>query len=190
MDQSKHSDFGIMCRTFRMAKGLKQREVAAAGGVKLATYGNVESASHRVIGEARAALISQFLAPDPDQVMAMMEAWKRTPLSEYSEKRRATWTKRNALRSKSKGYDRIFQAMADLLAVTLTVARPDVPLCACGLDGKLEGDPTRSCEMCEALFALGLPAFTTGDAVMAQLAELQDKMDAARAKAEAAKAAA
>lgn len=179
-----------MCRTFRMAKAMKQREVATKVGLKLATYGNVESSPRRVVGEERAKRIIELLAPDPDQAAEMMSAWARTPLSEYGEKRRLTWAKRNAARNKSKAYDRIFQAMADLLAVTLTVARTDVPLCACGLDGRLEGDPTRSCEICTALVAIGLPAFTTVDDAMDQLAALQDRLDAARAKAEAPKVAA
>lgn len=170
-----------------MAKAMKQREVASKVGVKLATYGNVESSPRRVVGEERAKRIVELLAPDPDQAAQMMSAWAATPLSEYGEKRRLTWAKRNAARNKSKAYDRIFQAMADLLAVTLTVAPADVPLCACGLDGKLESDPTRACEICTALETLGLSPYTTTESAMNELAELQDKIDAARAKAEAAK---
>lgn len=173
-----------------MEKNLKQREVASASGIGHSTYGNVESSAFRVVGEKRAQQIAVALKLDPDQTTELMAAWERTPLSEYSAKRRETWARRNALRNKSKNHDRLFQAMSDLVALTISIAPKDAELCACGLDGKLEGDSSRSCEICEALFALGLPAFTTGDAVMSQLAELQNKMDAARAKAEAAKVAA
>src|SRR5882762_8687714 len=178
MNSSQKSDFGIMSRSYRIEKAMKQREVAQAIGVKLSTYGNVESASHRVISAERAQRLAATFQLEGEKRAEFLSAWERTPLSEYSLKQREYWKKSNSLRSKSKGYDRIFQAMTDLVALTVTAAEQPAgwALCACGLDGKLEGDPSRSCEMCEALFALGLPAFTTGDAVMSQLAELQDKI--------------
>ena len=189
MNSQNHSHFGILCRTNRVEKKMKQREVAHILGIQVSTYGNVESAAHRVISEKRAEKLADVFRLEGGPRAEFLAAWATTPISEYSLKQRETWAKRNAARSKSKGYDRIFQAMMDLIALTLTVARPEVPLCACGLDGKLDGDPSRSCEICTALEELGLPAFTTGDAVMSQLAALQDKIDATRAKAEAARVA-
>lgn len=177
MESTVKTDFGIMCRELRVQKGLKQREVAEFIGVKLSTYGNVESAPHRVIREEKAARIAELYHLDPVRRAALILAWARTPLSEYSEKQRASWRRRSAYRSKAAGYDRLQASLVEMVSFVLAVA-PAGQLCTCGLDGKSESDSTRACELCTALEALGLPAFTTAEDATAQIAALHDKLHA------------
>lgn len=160
-----------MCRELRIQKGLKQREVAEAIGVKASTYGNVESSAFKVVGVQKVARMAALYKLTPAELSALSDAWERCPLSPYGEKQRKHWERRNRLRSKAKHFDRVFLSLIEVLGAFLPKLS-DEDACCCEFGGE------RSCEVCAALENLGLPPYTTKDKVMADLARLQDKLEA------------
>lgn len=169
VDSNLKSDFGIMCRELRVGKVLKQREVASAIGVKLSTYGNIESSHWKVVSRAKASKLIEFYALPPDRAAALLDAWDRCPLSPHGEKRRETWQKINAGRSKAKNHDRLKLALVELLGLHL-MAVPDADVCAC--------DFGAVCGVCKALEALGIAPFTPADRdkILTQLVKIQEKL--------------
>lgn len=178
MDSHNKSDFAIMCRSLRVKKGLKLREVAAAIGVAPSTYGNVESSRFKVIGSHRVARLVELYSLPPDQAVALSAAWERVPLSEYGTKVREGWRKRNTQRSQVKRVPGLESALVELLCLQIGDHGEDS--CRCGFNGKLE-DSDRACEVCEALAALGLPSFTTADKAIELLSAKQDRIAEAAA---------
>lgn len=111
----------------------------------------------------------------------LVDAWQRCPLSEYGEKQRKTWERRNKMRSKAKHHDRMMRSLAEVLGSLLPVYVDHVGeanVCACSFD---RDEP---CEVCLALENLGLDRFTTLELAIKQIAGLQDKLEAARAAAQ------
>lgn len=161
--------FGIMLRAIRIAKGLKQRQVAAGVGISLSTVGNAESAPHRVMGKDAAVRLTQFLNLDGAGSEALLAAWEDTPLSEYSQRQRQNWEKRNALRSKAKNHDKLKLALVELLGLHL-MAVPDAEVCAC--------DFGAVCGVCAALERVGLGPFTPvdRDKILTQLVKIQESL--------------
>lgn len=158
-----------MLRALRIAKGLKQRQVAEGGGISLSTVGNAESASHRVMGRDAALRLTHFLELDGAGSETFLAAWAETPLSEYSLKQRATWEKRNALRNKAKGHDRLKLALVELLGLHL-MAVSDAEICAC--------DFGSVCGVCKALDSLGIDPFTPADRdkILTRLVKIQSDL--------------
>lgn len=186
-EKSKRTYFGELCRIMRKEKGLKLRQVAEAIGVTTSTYGNIESSQWRVVGEDRANLIANFHNLGDTARAELLAAWNETPISEYGRRRAEKWKQQNARRSLAKRVPGLESALVELLC--LQVGDHGDDSCRCGFDGKLEGSD-RACEVCEALAALGLPAFTTADKAIEQLNVKQEKIaEAAAALAAAAKAA-
>lgn len=164
-----------MCRTLRIKKGLKLREVAAAIGIAPSTYGNVESSRVKVIGSHRVSRLVELYSLSPGQAAELAAAWERTPLSDYGEKVRESWRKRNTQRSQIRRVPGLESALVELLFLQIADHGDDT--CRCGFDGKLE-DSDRACEVCEAMAALGLPAFTTADKAIELLGKKSDKLSA------------
>lgn len=166
VDFMAKTKFGITLRALRVAKGLKQRQVAEGAGISLSTVGNAESAPHRVMGRDAAIRITHFFGLDAVGSEAFLAAWSETPLSEYSLKQRATWEKRNALRNKAKGHDRLKLALVELLGLHL-MALPDAEICAC--------DFGAICSVCKALERVGIAPFTPADRdkILTQLVKIQ-----------------
>lgn len=160
-----------MCRTLRIQKGLKQREVAEAIGVKGSTYGNVESSQWKVINRDRAAKLIGLYGLDPQRAALLLSAWDRCPISPGGEKRREFWKKRNELRSKARNHDPLKLALVELLGLHL-MAVPDAEVCAC--------DFGQVCGVCNALERVGLPPFTPADRdkIMTQLVKIREKLAA------------
>lgn len=171
LNSTPHSEFGILCRTLRIQKGLKQREVAAAIGVKNSTYGNVESSQWKVINRDRAAKLIGLYALPPDRAAELLAAWDRCPISPGGQQRKQFWAKRNELRSKAKNHDPLKLALVELLGLHL-MAVPDAEICAC--------DFGTVCGVCSALARLGLGPFTPADRdrILEQLVKIREKIAA------------
>jgi transcriptional regulator with XRE-family HTH domain len=169
-DIMARTEFGEMLRALRVSRGLTQRKVAEGADVSGSTVGNAESAPHRVMGRDSAHRVANMfglLGADRDRFMAL---WEATPLSEYSQRRKATWEKRNALRGKAKNHDRLQLAAIDLLAARLMDVADEF-LCQCEF-----GEP--SCLTCGSLESLGLPPYTGADRdqIFDQLEKLREKL--------------
>ena len=158
-----------MCRALRVQKGLKQREVAVAMGIKLSTYGNVESSRWKVVNRDKAARLVAFYRLSPDDAAALLEAWDRCPLSPHAEKRKERWAKTNAYRSKARSHDGLKLSVVELLGLHL-MAMPDDQVCICDADSV--------CSVCSALERVGLDRFTPlrRDRILARLVTLQQDL--------------
>lgn len=144
------SDFAILCKKYRQQHRLKLREVASIIGVVTSTYGNVESSSHKVISDDKAAALADHYKLAGDERQAFMAASAACPLSTYSQKQRDQWKRQNERRSRAKLSYRLEAAACGLLGLLfLNCPDPD-KLCACDFDGS-------ACELCAALAAIGFP---------------------------------
>lgn len=166
---SKKTEFGIMLRGLRVAKGLKQLQVAEGASVSRSTVGNAESAPHRVMGRDAALRLTYFFQLDEQRSKRFIELWEQTPLSEYSKRQKGIWEKRNALRNKAKGHDRLKLALVELLGLHL-MATPDSEICAC--------DFGSVCGVCKALESVGIAPFTPADRdkILTRLVKIQQDM--------------
>jgi transcriptional regulator with XRE-family HTH domain len=169
VDTKPKSDFAIMCRELRVSKALKQREVAAAMGVKLSTYGNLECSHWKVVSRDKAAKLIALYSLSPDRAAVLLDAWDRCPLSPHGEKRRENWKKINSFRSKAKNHDPLKLALIELLGLHL-MAVPDAEICAC--------DFGTVCGVCKALERLGIDPFTPADRdkILTRLVKIQQDL--------------
>jgi len=155
MNPKIKSEFAMMCRALRVEKNLKQREVAQVIGVKLSTYGNVESSQYKVINRNKAFRLAEFYRLSPDRAAKLLDAWDACPLSPGGEVRRERWKLINERRAKAKNHDRMKLNLIELLGCRL-MDIPDEQLCECSF-----GEPL--CVTCAALDALALPPYTASD---------------------------
>ncbi len=146
--------------------------------MKPSTYANVESSPFKVIRRERAAQVATFYKLDETARDGLLAAWDRLPLSEYGERQRERWAKRNKLRSKARNHDRLKLALVETLALLLTSVDDPNVLCNCLFGGGTPGDPTRSCELCSALEALGFDGYAGKLTTIDQLSRLQDRLEA------------
>lgn len=169
LNQTPHSDFGIMCRALRINKGMKQREVRAFLGLNGSTYGNVESSKWKVINRDRAAKLIELYELSPQEASDLLAAWDRCPISPGGQLRKEFWQKRNELRSKAKNHDPLKLALVELLGLHL-MAVPDAEVCAC--------DFGTVCGVCKALERLGITPFTPADRdkILTRLVKIQQDM--------------
>jgi len=173
-----------MARDLRVKKGLRQRQVAQLIGIAPSTYANLESSPNRVIREDRAELLAKVHGLCEAERMALMDAWRRAPLSEYALRQRDRWAARNKLRSKARNYDRMQLALVELLGLFIGFVPKPGSYCNCAFGGGTAEDPTRSCELCSALEALGfLGGFSDKDELVMRLSKMQDELEAKRFKA-------
>lgn len=166
---TKKTEFGIMLRDLRVSKGLKQREVAVGAGISTSTVGNAESAPHRVMGRDAVLRLTYFFGLDRASSDSLIELWEKTPLSEFSQKQKGIWEKRNALRNKAKNHDKLKLALVELLGLHL-MSVPDAEVCAC--------DFGATCGVCAALERVGLDPFTPADRdkILAKLTKIRDDL--------------
>jgi transcriptional regulator with XRE-family HTH domain len=171
-----------------MDRGLSQAKVAAGVGIAPSTVSNMESSNFLIVSEERAAALATFFGLDAGARRDLLAAWKELPVSEYTKTLRATWEKRNQQRSKVRHHDRMMLSLCEILAVTFAAVDPADPgtLCICVFDdfgaptpgtGKHPSDPTRPCELCYALQALGLEGWTNYADVSIALAALQEELE-------------
>lgn len=176
MEYHRRTPFGARCRELRISRHLKQRQVAEAIGIAGSTYGNLESAAHRVIAGDKAVALADFhklAASDREVFLAL---WEATPLSGFTLKRRERWRTLNERRSLAKRVPALELSLCLVLGVHIGLTDSD-KVCVCQPFG---GDP---CEVCEALTVLGLDTYTTREVAIDQLSKLQGKLEAARAAA-------
>ncbi len=178
-----------MCRNLRIQSKIKQKDVAAAVGIRPSTYSNLESSQFRVVNVEKAWRLARFFGLDGEQADLFIAAHGKTELSDYAKNSRDRWQKRNTQRSKARRAEALERALIDLLAVTFSLAADDTQLCTCTFGGGSAGDPDRPCEVCSALGQLNLPAFESRDKSTAQLIELQARLDREAAARAAAKSA-
>lgn len=181
MNSFTTTEFGPMCRELRQAARLKQREVAERVGIAVTTYGNLESNKHKTVRRERAEAIARSFGLGAEMRAQLLAAWEAQPVSEYSQRQRESWNKRNLTRGKARGFDRAMTALLELASLLVTSVPDAGALCACP-EPDLFADPPESepvpCELCNALQLLGLSGWTTLDQVVAVLAKIQEGMAA------------
>ncbi|HMG12898.1 MAG TPA: helix-turn-helix domain-containing protein [Gemmatimonadaceae bacterium] len=177
LQRPKKSEFAKLCRQLRLEHGLKQREVAAVAGVAATTYGNVESSAFKVISRPRAERIANHYKLSPAQQTEFLAAWERCPLSAYGERRREGWARRDAVRAKLKQRDVMHMAFLEFIAYSIPHLPPSAQ-CRCEFGGGTSWDPTRNCDMCYALEAVGIPEGWEGPRrTMKRLSEIVTTLD-------------
>lgn len=180
MDSQVKMKFPSICREMRVKHNLKQREVANAIGIKLSSYGNVESNNHKSVAIDRVHKIARFYALDEAATTELVAAWEELPASEYSQRQTKTFEQRRAFRSKAKNHDRLFVSLIELATLLITSCENPGALCTCEEPepGALfELDEDTSCELCAALQLLGLSGgWTTREEVIEALAAAQEAM--------------
>lgn len=168
-----------MCRQLRLDNRLRQREVAAACGIKASSYGNVECNNHKTIALDRVNLLADVYGLNEQAKAEFIAAWNELPMSTYSAKQTKTYLQRRETRSKVKNHDRLKLSLLELAVLTMTRdADPDT-LCSCPEPDLFAGpdeQPQPPCELCTALQLLGLTGYTTVADVMEKLAAIQDSM--------------
>ena len=160
-----------MCKQLRQLAGLKHREVAAAIGVAVSTYGNVESSPHKVINRQRATKLIELYRLPPPKAAELLAKWDACPLSPFGQNRQKYWEKRNKLRNKAKNHDRLKYGLVELLGIIL-MDRPDDLICECAPDGT-------KCTVCYSLEAVGANSpFTPADRakILLELAKIRDRL--------------
>ncbi len=154
-------------------------------GVAATTYGNVESSAYKVISRPRAERIASHYKLPSAQREEFLDAWERCPLSEYGERRRAMWGRRNALRAKVKHLDVVLAAFLEYISLTIPYL-PEGAQCRCEFGGGTAWDPTRNCDLCVALEAVGIPEGWSGKLkTQRRISEVVHAMDAKAAAAAA-----
>lgn len=177
MDSQPKMKFPSMCRDMRVAHNLRQREVADAIGVKVSSYGNVESNNHKTIAIDRVKKLASFYTLDEAATAALIAAWEELPASEYSQKQTKSYAERNARRSKARNHDRLKVALLEMTTIHIAAAASPDELCTCARDDFFTpSEETEACEVCNALQLLGLSGYTNRDEVIAELAKLQEAM--------------
>lgn len=174
MSTNVKSEFAVMCKELRHLAGLKHREVAAAIGVAVSTYGNVESSPHKVINRQRATSLIELYRLPPPKAAELLAKWDACPLSPFGQKRAKYWEQRNKLRNKAKNHDALKFAAVELLGIVL-MDRPDELVCECA-----EGV---RCAVCYALERVGATSpFTPADreTILRQLGKIRDGLLPAR----------
>lgn len=168
------SDFAKLCRENRMRTRFKQREIAEKIGIKTSTYGNVESSPFRIIREDRADALGALFGLSEADHNRFMAAFRKLPLSEYGEKQRDVWKRKNAQRNRAKLCLRVQIALVEVLSMLLASVPDPGSLCSCSFER------ADTCEICAALEVLGLPPYTTVERAAAQLERLATKLTAER----------
>lgn len=178
MNHSARSMFCVMIRELRTSKGLKQREVADAIGVREGTYANAESSPWKCMRRSRAERLATYHELGKGERAALLAAWDNWPLSEGGKRRADYWARRNQARTKIRKHDRLQLAVVELVGLLLIYAPDGAGLCNCEFGGGTVDDPTRPCEVCFALESVGIvDGWTTKERVTRQLAELQSKLE-------------
>jgi transcriptional regulator with XRE-family HTH domain len=166
---------------------MTQASLAAAIGVAPSTYGNVESSNYVIIREDRALALARYFGLDDIATSEFIAAWKELPVSDYAKSLRKSWAKKSELRGKVKAHDRMALCLTEIISLLFSVTGDPGTLCICEFDagafdtgpgtGKHPSDPTRPCELCYALQALGLEGWTFTEDVTAKLMALQEKLE-------------
>lgn len=167
-----------------MQLGITQAKLASDLGVGPSTIGNMESQNYVVISEKRAASLADLFGLDEHGKEDLLAAWRELPVLAYTEGQRDRWRKKNEQRAKLKSHEAVVLAHQKALLeifgeLVLTAYTANLELkCDCGPNGMSERDPTRSCELCNAMQVLGLPRWTDMETAVTGLSALQDRLEA------------
>lgn len=148
---------GKMLRGLRVARGLKQREMAEMAGVTPGSWGNAESVPYRVIGRERLVKALARIGTSEMDTMRVLAAYDAAPSTPFQERRKAKWKVTADGRRAVKQNGPIRIALARLLDELGMQGRP----CACyGQPGAQPIlDPGYQCALCAGMRALGLPGW-------------------------------
>jgi len=168
-------DFPRMLRELRVARGKKQREVAAGAELKETTYANAESNNHKTIRLERVRAIAKFYELGAEATEVLIAAWEALPASQYNTRNRPAWERRQAFRDKAKLADRLRLGLLEMATMLVTNVSDPGQLCTCDrVDMFDDSSGQQSCELCEALRLLGLEGWTNLDDVISKLAAAQE----------------
>lgn len=175
--------FPARLRELRIARNLKQREVAAAAGMAESSYANAESANHKRIRLDRVVKLAEFYGLDDPARLALIAGWEALPESAYNRNMAKPWAERDARRAKLKAHDALklslIETLNRLIEVSAAPAVDPATLCTCAAgeaDFLTEQQDSVSCELCDALRLAGVPGWSSKESVIAQLAAAQEKM--------------
>jgi transcriptional regulator with XRE-family HTH domain len=174
--------FPALCRELRLARRLKQREVADAIGIKANSYGNVEVTNHKTINRERVLRLARFHELDEARTAELVAAWEELPESDYNKRQTKSFAQRREGRSKARNHDLLLVSLLEVTTLLVTSVPEGALLCACTADdadewGAAPESITESCELCTALERLGVAdGYTTRDEVIAKLAAVQEGM--------------
>jgi transcriptional regulator with XRE-family HTH domain len=178
MDSSTKMRFPALCRDYRVAAKLRQREVANALGIATSSYGNVESVNRKTLSRDRAEQLANFYKLDEAARTDLLAAWDEMPVSEYSQRQADAYAARRAQRSKAREADRLKTALLEVVGLLISSVDDPGKLCACQaaqIFDFSQGDTPAPCELCSALQLVGVSGgWTTHEEVVAKLAELQE----------------
>ena len=98
--------FGLMLRTIRVSRGMKQREVANLIGCSPATLANAESSKFQLLGKRKVEALIRTLNLETGQANLLLKLHAAAPLSPFQEAQRERWRKakegREAIKDHSK----------------------------------------------------------------------------------------
>lgn len=187
MSISEKLEFPRLCRHYRMHNNLKLKDVAESIGLR--SYANAEYNNHKTVRIDKVHALARLYQLGPTETQQLVAAWEALPVSEYSQKQRDKWDKRNAQRSKAKAHDTLWRAAVEAFGIVAGIMFDEqwspekcASLCACdkspGVHPPSANHPSLRCEFCTCLEVLGMPeGWTDLETVTAKLAEHQDKMD-------------
>lgn len=148
--QGPSQTLGQLCRDLRLAKGLKQRQVAEAVGVATSTWGNVESSKFKVISEEKALRVADFFELTGALRENLLAASAAMPMSKYTLAQRERWKTKNAARSKDKRAALVWEALENLVCWQAAKGAQ----CSC-TEATFDEDAS-VCPLCQAMHALGV----------------------------------
>lgn len=160
MNHKVKCDFAVMARRLRMKHDLRQKQVAEAMAITPSTYGNLECSSFKTVRRERVDAMSRLYNLDAAEHAELVAAWERAPISEYSQRQKEGWDKRNAMRSKGKKLEEVKLVLCDLLdgiAFHGQHGGAYPVVCSCKPPDEFVGEDGYTCDLCRAFHALGFP---------------------------------
>lgn len=170
MGSLPRSDFAKKCRELRVAKHLKQREVAAIIGVAVSTVGNLECSPYKVINRKKAFMLATHYRLTGEALSEFIGMWEACPLSPHGEERKEYWKRRNALKSKAKNHDPMKCGLVEAIGIIL-MDRSEADICSC--------DESEVCTVCYSLGRIGATTpYTAADRekILGQLAKMREEL--------------
>lgn len=171
--------FGDILRRLRKSRGLRHRAISTACGISYSTACNLEGAPHKILSIDKVNALIEFYRLPPALAAELLAAWNELPMSEYHQKNRAKWERRNALRQKGRLANSLTQSLIEVLSLLITYA-PESQVCTCGpadvdpFTHEPMAPPVERCEVCAAMLLLGIEeGWTTHDVAIRKLCDLQ-----------------
>lgn len=169
--------FGAELRRLRKTRGVTHRAIATAAGMAAQTSCNCETMPHKVVKRERVERIADFHGLSRAERDRLLALWEALPASAYAERQQTSWSKRRQFRAKAKHHDVMQVALVEVVSLLLDHVPGDGNPCMCPPPDPFAGEPSRPCEICNALQVLGhAPGWNGMDPVVAFLAQLQESL--------------